>query len=115
MAPEGRVAYHVCTSVISVVDAIDSLTLSVGSSPTSTSLSLEFIDCSPETPRKRTIGGEYSIGVSHTIVLGLPWVDLKTTKQRVAHCYPLRAPVNDVGDKFDSAPAGPGLDRKSVV
>ena len=63
---------------------------------------------------KPTVGEESSVEVGHTIVLGLPMVEPNTTKQIVAHCYPLRAPVNAVGDKFDSAPAGLGIRRRGA-
>ena len=32
----------------------------------------------------------------HDIVMGLPRVHPNTTKKRIAHCYPLRAPVKAV-------------------
>ena len=43
-----------------------------------------------------TNGRESCVEVVHAIVLGLPMVHPNTTKQRVAHCYPLRAPVQAV-------------------
>ena len=43
-----------------------------------------------------TNGRESWVEVVHAIVLGLPRVHPNTTKQRVAHCYPLRAPVKAV-------------------
>ena len=43
-----------------------------------------------------TNGRESCVEVVDAIVLGLPRVYPNTTKHRVAHCYPLRAPVKDV-------------------
>ena len=43
-----------------------------------------------------TNGRESWVEVVHAIVLGLPRVHPNTTKQRFAHCYPLRAPVKAV-------------------
>ena len=57
---------------------------------------------------------ESSEELGHTIVLGLPIVHPNTTKQRVAHCYPLPAPVNAVDDKFDSAPTGLGFRHRGA-
>ena len=103
-----------CTSVIRVVDAKDPLTLCVGASPTSTSLSLSsFWTTSPKLPEMDD-RGESSVEVVHTIVLGLPRVQPNTTKQRVAHFYPLRAPVNTVDDKFDWAPTVLGFRRRGA-
>ena len=39
---------------------------------------------------------EPCVEVVHAIVLGLTMVHPNTTKQRDAHCYPLRAPVKAV-------------------
>ena len=63
----------------------------------------------------------------HTIVLGLPSVHPKTSKQIVAqYCYPLkgsgtgltttlfRASVNAVGDKFGSGPTGLGFRHRGA-
>ena len=44
------------------------------------------------TPSER----ESSVELVHAIVLGLPTVHPNTTKQRVAHYYPLRVPVKAV-------------------
>ena len=46
--------------------------------------------------REPTDGRESVVEVVDAIVLGLPRVHPNTTKQRVAHCYPLRAPVEAV-------------------
>ena len=46
----------------------------------------------PEPPD----GRESCVEVVHAIVLGLPRVHPNTTKERFAHCYPLRAPVEAV-------------------
>ena len=43
-----------------------------------------------------TNGIESSVEVVHAIDLGLPRVHTNTNKQRVAHFYPLRAPVKSV-------------------
>ena len=45
---------------------------------------------------KPTNGRESCVEVVHVIVLGLPRVHPNRTKQSVAHCYPLRAPVKAV-------------------
>ena len=46
--------------------------------------------------REPTNGRESCVEVLHAIVWGLPRVHPNTTKHRVIHFYPLRAPVNDV-------------------
>ena len=56
-----------------------------------------------------TKGRESCVEVVHAIVLGLTRVHPNTTKQRVAHCYPLRATVKAVDDKLDYSPAGLGF------
>ena len=89
-----------------------------GASRASTSLSLSFsleFTCttSPKLPERRN-GRESSEELGHTIVLRLPWVHPNTTKQIVAHCYLLRAPVKAIDDKFDSAPAGLGFHRRGA-
>ena len=111
---QGR-PYHVCTGVIRVVDAKDSPTLSVRSfMGIDVSLSLKFTcTTSPKLPERRN-GRESCEELGHTIVLGLPSVHPNTSKQRVAHCYRLRAPVNDVADKFGSALAGLGFRRRGA-
>ena len=43
-----------------------------------------------------TDGRESCVEVVHAIILGLPRVHDNTTKQRVAHCYPLRDPMNAI-------------------
>ena len=84
--------YHVCTGVIRVVDSKDSPTLSVRGFTGidfSLSLSLEFTcTTGPKLP-ERTNEREYCEELGHTTVLGLPNVHPNTSKQRVAHCYPL--------------------------
>ena len=88
------VSDHVFKSVIRVVDAKYSLTPCVGSSRASVSLS----ECKylwGESPEPRN-GREYCVEVVDAIVLGLTRVKPNTTKQRVAHFYPLRAPVKAV-------------------
>ena len=83
------------TSIIRVVNDKYSLTLCVGSSPASTSLSR--VPCTYRLEvREWTNERESCVEVVHAIVLGLPRVHLNTTKQRVAHFYPLRAPVKVV-------------------
>ena len=105
----------VCTSVTRVVDAKDPLTLCIGASPASTSLSQSFCATSPKPPETDYRGGgESSVEVGPNIVLGLHRVNPNTTKQLVTHCYPLRAPVKPVDDKFDWAPAGLGFHRRGA-
>ena len=43
-----------------------------------------------------TSGGESCVEVVHAIVLSLPRGHPNKTKQRFAHCYPLRAPMKAV-------------------
>ena len=62
-----------------------------------------------------TNGRESSVEVVHIIVLGLARVHPNTTKQRVAHCYPLRATVKAVDDKLDYSPAGLGFLRGGAL
>ena len=83
------------TSVPRDVDAKDSLTPCVGSSPSSVSLS-EFTCTYKVKVPEPTNGRESCVEVVHAIVLGLARADPSTTKQRLAHCYPLRAPVEAV-------------------
>ena len=72
-----------------------------------------FWTTSPKLP-KRTSGGESSEEVGYTIVLELPRLHANITKQIVAHCYPLLAPVNAVDDKFDLALTGLGFRRRGA-
>ena len=83
------------TSVTRVVDAKYSLTPCLGSSPASVSLS-EFTCTYRVKVPKPTNERESCVEVVHAIVLSLPRAHHDTTKQRVSHCYPLRAPVEDV-------------------
>ena len=77
-------------------------------------LSSEFTCAYSVKVPERTNGRESSEELGHTIVLRLPWVHPNTTKQIVAHCYLLRAPVKAIDDKFDSAPAGLGFRRRGA-
>ena len=85
-----------CTSVVRVVDAKYSLTLSVSASPASAALSLEFTCTTRPKLLERRNGRESFEELGHTIVLGLARVHPNTTKQSFEHCYPLRAPVKAV-------------------
>ena len=81
-----------CTCVIRVVDAKDFPTLSVRSFTGidfSLSFSLEFTCSTSLKLAERRNGREYFEGLGHIIVLGLPSVHPNTSKQRVAHWYPL--------------------------
>ena len=70
VAPERRVAYHVCTSVIRVVYAVNTITICVGASPTSTSLSLSRVSGPLAlNSEKPAVVGESSIGDGCTLVL----------------------------------------------
>ena len=83
------------TSVTRVVDAKDSLTPCVGSSPSSVSLS-EFTCTYRVKVPEPTNGRESCVEVVHAIVLGLAKAHPTTTKQRLAHCYPPWDPVEAV-------------------
>ena len=89
-------SYHVFTSVTRVVDAKNSLTPRVRSSPVSASLSPEFTFPYRVKVREPTNERECCVEVVHAIVLGLPRVHPNTTNQGDAHFYPLRAPVKAV-------------------
>ena len=84
-----------CTSVTTVVDAKDPLTLCVGASLASTSLFQSFCATSPKPP-KTDYRGESSIKMVHTIVLGLARVHPNTTKQLVPPGYPVPTNVSGV-------------------
>ena len=83
---QGR-PYHARTCVIRVVYAKYSPTLSVRSLGIDFSLSLSLSSLHALLARN---GREYCEELGHTIVLGLPRVHPNTSKQRVAHCYPLQ-------------------------
>ena len=95
-----------CTGVIRVVYAKDSPTFSVRSFTGidfSLSFSLEFTcTTGPKLPEWRN-GRESCEELGHTIVLGLPSVHPNTSKQRVAHFYPLQALIPTLwGPQTDS-------------
>ena len=100
-----------CKSVIRAVDATDSLNICVWASPRSTSLSRLsglLAQKLPDTDDR----GETFVDVGHTIFLVLPRVQPNKTKNILAYCYPLRAPVKPVGVMFDWAPSGLGFRRR---
>ena len=102
-----------CTSVIWVVDAIDSLTLSVIPSPALTSLSR----ASRLLARNSRIG-QTEGNLVKSVVITLSWdflVSTLTQPRKELHIATLfMAPVKAIGDKFDSAPAGLGFHRRGA-
>ena len=103
--------------MIRVVDAKDSPTLSIRSFTGidfSLSFSLEFTcTTGPKLPKRRNVR-ESCEELGHTIGLGLP-VHTITHPSKDLHIATLfRAPVNDVGDKFGSAPTGLGFHRRGA-
>ena len=61
-------AYHVCRSVLRVVDALHTITLCVGASPTSTSLKRVSGPLALNS-EKPVVGGESSVEEGCTLVL----------------------------------------------
>ena len=85
------------TSVLTVLYAKYSLTLSVGSSPASISLSeSKYVKAECPWTDEREGGGGSCVEVVYDFVLSLTRAHPNTNKQSVAHCYPLRAPVKAV-------------------
>ena len=72
-----------------------SLTPCVGSSPASASLS-EFTCTYRVKVSEPSDGRESCVELVHAIGLSLPRAHHDITKKIVAHCYPLRAPVEAV-------------------
>ena len=62
-------AYHVCTSVIRVVDALNPITICVGASPTSTSLERVSGPLALSSEKRAVGGGESSVEEGCTLVL----------------------------------------------
>ena len=107
--------YHVCTGVIRVVDAKDSPTLSVRSF-TGIDFSLSSLHALL-APNSRN--GETGGNIVKSWVIPLSWdfvVSTLTHPSKELHIGTLfGAPVNDVGDKFGSAPAGLAFCRRGAL
>ena len=106
-----------CTGVIRVVDAKYTPTPSVRSFTDidfSLSFSLEFT-CTTSTKLPE---GETGGNLVKSWVIPLFWdflVSTLTHPSKELHIATLfRAPINDVGDKFGSAPAGLGFSRRGA-
>ena len=81
-------AYHVYTIVTRVVDSLHTITLSVGVSPTSTSLERVSGPLALNS-EKPVVGGESSVEEGCTLVCEWVGSNQIETKKTVAHCYPI--------------------------
>ena len=103
-----------CTSLIRVVDDKDSLTLSIWSF---TDIDFSLSSLHALLPRN-TRNGETGGNLVKSWVIPLSWdflvSTLTHTSKELHNATLFRAPVNDVGDKFGSAPTGLGFRRRGA-